>query len=124
MTNSKFRNWKFFKEDPWCYANHEMTFKESCGIPKCSNLNIYLYVAVPALVAVAVLGLCIGLCCMRRSSRSAAAKQSKQGAAAAAGNSVANVNGNPINNGTLATNQECNAIALNLFSSPHYNPFF
>ena len=110
-------------------------FKESCGIPKCSNLNVYLYVAVPALVAVAVLGLCVGLCCMRRSSRGAAAaaagKQSKQGAAAAtaAGSGAANANGNPINNGTLATNQGCDSIGSNLspvpsrFCNGQFNPF-
>ena len=108
------------KGEPWCYANHEMTFKEICGIPKCSNLNIYLYVAVPALVSVAVLGLCIGLCCMRRSSKNS--KQSKQGSDA---NNVANVNGgiagNAVNNGgngTLATNQSGN-LEMNSLLPPH-----
>ena len=104
-------------EEPWCYANHEMTFKEHCGIPKCSNLNIYLYVAVPALVAVAVLGLCIGLCCMRRSSKNNA-KQSKQGAAAATNANGVQPAGNPVNSsghGTLASNQ----VELNSLLPPH-----
>ena len=56
---------------PWCYVvSNDQTFKESCGVPRCSNIReLYLYVAVPAaLVAVALLGLCIGVCCMRRGS--------------------------------------------------------
>ncbi len=91
------------REEPWCYANHEMTFKETCGIPKCNNLNIYLYVAVPALIAVAVLGLCIGLCCMRRGGRNKNAKEAAKQAAAMPANS-AQSGGVNSTNGTLATN--------------------
>ena len=55
--------------EPWCYSSQEPSFREVCGIHKCSNFNIYLYVAVPSVVALAILGLCIGLCCMRRNRR-------------------------------------------------------
>jgi receptor tyrosine kinase-like orphan receptor 1 len=102
--------------EPWCYANHDMTFKESCGIPKCSNLNIiYVYIAVPALIAVAVIGLCVGLCCMRRGSNNS--KQAKQ-----ANLATNNANSQPTAansaNGTLATNQSGN-MEMNSLLPPH-----
>ena len=54
-------------DEPWCYASHDHNmYKEACAIPKCNNFNLYLYIAIPVLVAVALLGICIGICCMRR----------------------------------------------------------
>jgi len=52
--------------EPWCFTNHDVVKKEVCGIRQCSVFNMWLYIAVPAVSAVAVLGLTIGLCCMRR----------------------------------------------------------
>jgi receptor tyrosine kinase-like orphan receptor 1 len=42
---------------------------------------LYLYVAVPAVIALAILGLCIGLCCMRQNRKSS--KTGKPGNTAA-----------------------------------------
>jgi len=58
---------------PWCYVSHGgQTFKESCGIPRCNDLaSLYLYIGAPAaLVCVALLGLCLGICCMKKGSSS------------------------------------------------------
>jgi hypothetical protein len=56
-------------DEPWCYSSQDPNFREACEIPKCSHFNIYLYVAVPGIVSLALVGLCIGFCCMRRNSR-------------------------------------------------------
>lgn len=56
-------------DGPWCYATvNGQTFRESCGVPRCGGIeHLYLYVAAgAAVVAVLLLGLCIGICCMRR----------------------------------------------------------
>ena len=37
-----------------------------CGIPECSSFNLWLYVVVPAAVALVLVVLIIGLCCMRQ----------------------------------------------------------
>ena len=54
---------------PWCYSSQDPNFRETCEIAKCSHFNVYLYVAVPGIVSVALVGLCIGFCCMKRNSR-------------------------------------------------------
>lgn len=56
--------------EPWCYSSLNPSQREPCGIYKCNQFNLYLYIAVPAIVALAIFGLCIGLCCMRKSRRS------------------------------------------------------
>ena len=55
--------------EPWCFSSQDPNYRETCGIPKCSHFNVYLYVAVPGIVSLALCGLCIGLCCMRRNSK-------------------------------------------------------
>ena len=57
-------------EEPWCFSAQNPDFPEPCGIHKCNNINLYLYVVIPAVAAVAIVSLCIGLCCMRRKSKS------------------------------------------------------
>jgi len=52
--------------EPWCFTNDDLVRREVCGLQRCTVFNMWLYVAVPAISAVAVLGLSIGLCCMRR----------------------------------------------------------
>ena len=48
-------------EEPWCFSKQNPDFPEPCGIPKCDNLKVYvLYLIIPAVVAVALLSLCIG----------------------------------------------------------------
>ena len=54
------------ESQPWCYTNDDHIKREICSIRQCSVFNMWLYIAVPAVSAVAILGLSIGLCCMRR----------------------------------------------------------
>ena len=67
---------------PWCYTNDDHITREVCAIRQCPRFNMWLYIAVPAVSAVAIIGLSIGkycvlsanfylpllpgLCCMRR----------------------------------------------------------
>ena len=51
---------------PWCYTDHDTVTREVCAIRQCAVFNMWLYIAVPAVSALAILGLSIGLCCMRR----------------------------------------------------------
>ena len=53
-------------KQPWCYTNDDHVKREVCAIKQCSKFNMWLYIAVPAVSAVAIIGLSIGLCCMRR----------------------------------------------------------
>ena len=57
-------------DEPWCFTGQNGDQPEPCGIPKCNNFNLYLYIVIPAVVAVALVSLCIGLCCMRRKTKS------------------------------------------------------
>ena len=66
-------------DEPWCFSGQNGDEPQACGIPKCNNFNLYLYIVIPAVVAVALFSLCIGLCCMRRKTKS-----SKKAAMAAA----------------------------------------
>jgi receptor tyrosine kinase-like orphan receptor 1 len=52
--------------EPWCFTNDDLVTREVCGLQRCAFFNMWLYVAVPAISAFAILGLSIGLCCMRR----------------------------------------------------------
>jgi len=52
--------------EPWCFTNDDLVRREVCGLQRCTVFNMWLYVAVPAISALAILGLSIGLCCMRR----------------------------------------------------------
>ena len=40
--------------------------REVCGVAKCKQFKLWLYIAVPGIALLAILGLSIGLCCMRR----------------------------------------------------------
>ncbi|QQP31369.1 Ror1, partial [Caligus rogercresseyi] len=42
-------------EEPWCFAGTD-NIRETCGLPKCNDLTF----------AVSLLGLLLGICCMRR----------------------------------------------------------
>ena len=59
---------QYQEQEPWCFTNDDRVTREVCALPQCTVFNMWLYVAVPAVSAVAILGLSIGLCCMRRSS--------------------------------------------------------
>ena len=41
-------------EEPWCFSAQNPDFPEPCGIHKCNNINLYLYVVIPAVAAVAI----------------------------------------------------------------------
>ena len=55
--------------EPWCYSSHDQSVVEVCGISKCNNMNIYIYIAAGSLGFIIIIGLCVGLCCMRKSKR-------------------------------------------------------
>ena len=47
----------FLKEkEPWCFTNDDLTKKEVCGIPVCSSFNLWLYIAVPTISGLAIIG--------------------------------------------------------------------
>ena len=71
--------------EPWCYSSHDQSVVEVCGISKCNNMNIYIYIAAGTLGLVVFLGLCIGLCCMRKGKRNS---KDPKAAAVASGISV------------------------------------
>merc|ERR1719266_1465100 len=52
--------------EPWCFTDDHRVPKQVCGIPECSSFNLWLYVVVPAAVALVLVVLIIGLCCMRQ----------------------------------------------------------
>ena len=56
----------YHESQPWCFTNDDHVKREVCSIRQCSVFNMWLYIAVPAVSAVAIIGLSIGLCCMRR----------------------------------------------------------
>ena len=64
--------------EPWCYSSTNQGVAEKCGIPKCNNFNLYLYVAIPAVSIVALMALCIGICCMRKNRRKSKQELAKQ----------------------------------------------
>ena len=45
---------------PWCYTNDDHITREVCAIRQCPKFNMWLYIAVPAVSAVAIIGLSIG----------------------------------------------------------------
>ena len=47
---------------PWCYTNDDHITREVCAIRQCPKFNMWLYIAVPAVSAVAIIGLSIGKC--------------------------------------------------------------
>ena len=52
-------------DEPWCYTRQNPDYPEPCGIPKCNNINLYLYVLIPAAVLIVFVTLAIGFCCMK-----------------------------------------------------------
>ena len=37
-----------------------------CGLPQCSDFNLMLYVVLPAAVALVMVAVILGLCCLRQ----------------------------------------------------------
>ncbi len=44
------------EKEPWCFTNDDLTKKEVCGIPVCSTFNLWLYIAVPTVSGLAIIG--------------------------------------------------------------------
>jgi len=57
---------EYKEREPWCFTNDDLVRREVCAVPRCTEFNLWLYIAVPAVSAVAIIGLSVGLCCMRR----------------------------------------------------------
>lgn len=54
------------ESQPWCYTNDPRRPKEVCGIPRCSDENLWLYIVLPALGALCLVLVILVLCCLRR----------------------------------------------------------
>ena len=39
-----------------------------CGLPQCSDFNLWLYVVLPAAVALVLVAVILAVCCLRQSS--------------------------------------------------------
>ena len=42
---------------------------QTCGIPSCSEFSIWLYVVLPASVALVLTAVTLGLCCVRQANK-------------------------------------------------------
>ena len=82
-------------EEPWCFSAQNPDYPQPCNIQKCNNINLYIYVVIPAVVVVAVVTLFIGLCCMKRRTKSnkKEAQIAAQAMAASNGLTMAGTNG-------------------------------
>ena len=43
-----------------------MIVLQVCGLPQCSDFNIWLYVVLPASVALVMVAVILAICCMRQ----------------------------------------------------------
>nr|XP_042903811.1 inactive tyrosine-protein kinase transmembrane receptor ROR1 isoform X1 [Parasteatoda tepidariorum] len=50
---------------PWCFTNDPSVRKELCNVPQCVDY-LWLYILLPTIAMVALLGLLLGLWCVRR----------------------------------------------------------
>ena len=106
--------------EPWCYSSRDQSV-ELCGISKCNNMNIYIYIAAGTLGLVVFLGLCIGLCCMRKGKQNS--KDPKAAAASGIGvpgssaesaiSSQRTLTHNGQNGSSNCTNMEMNSLLQN-----------
>jgi len=53
-------------QEPWCFTADRSSPKQVCGIPQCSDFNIWLYVVLPAAVALVLVAVIVAICCMRQ----------------------------------------------------------
>ena len=56
-------------DEPWCFTSKNPNQAVRCGIPKCNNLELYHILLITAAIVVALVSLCIGLCCFRKSKK-------------------------------------------------------
>ena len=49
----------------WFSNLYIATLLQVCGIPHCSDFNIWLYVVLPAAVALVLVAVIVAICCLR-----------------------------------------------------------
>ncbi|XP_022248276.1 inactive tyrosine-protein kinase transmembrane receptor ROR1-like isoform X1 [Limulus polyphemus] len=63
------RNPGGMESQPWCFVADQQVRKEMCEIPKCVDY-LWLYILLPSIVLVALIGLLLGIWCMRQRTKS------------------------------------------------------
>ena len=48
------------------YYLHSFPHVQVCGLPQCSDFNVMLYVVLPAAVALVMVAVILGVCCLRQ----------------------------------------------------------
>ncbi|XP_076354950.1 inactive tyrosine-protein kinase transmembrane receptor ROR1-like isoform X2 [Tachypleus tridentatus] len=56
------------ESQPWCFTADSQTHRELCDIPKCVDYT-WLYILLPTIAVVVLLGLSVGIWCMKRRSK-------------------------------------------------------
>ncbi|XP_013780639.2 inactive tyrosine-protein kinase transmembrane receptor ROR1-like [Limulus polyphemus] len=56
------------ESQPWCFTKDSQTHRELCDIPKCVDYT-WLYILLPTIAIVVLLGLTVGFWCMKRRSK-------------------------------------------------------
>ncbi|XP_076353151.1 inactive tyrosine-protein kinase transmembrane receptor ROR1-like isoform X1 [Tachypleus tridentatus] len=62
------RNPGGMENQPWCFIADPQVRKEMCHIPKCVDY-LWLYILLPSIVLVVLIGLLLGIWCMKRRSK-------------------------------------------------------
>ena len=60
--------------EPWCFVDDHSSdsrggsvgIKESCGLPQCSSFSLWLYVVLPASIALVIVAVVLAACCLRK----------------------------------------------------------
>ncbi|KAH8035512.1 hypothetical protein HPB51_005794 [Rhipicephalus microplus] len=59
------RNPGGMESQPWCFTSGAVVKKEICNIPKCVDY-LWLYILLPSMATLALIGLLLGIACFRR----------------------------------------------------------
>ncbi|XP_070382527.1 tyrosine-protein kinase transmembrane receptor Ror-like isoform X2 [Dermacentor albipictus] len=59
------RNPGGMESQPWCFTSGAVVKKEICNIPKCVDY-LWLYILLPSIATLALIGLLLGIACFRR----------------------------------------------------------
>ena len=46
-----------------------ISYFQVCGLPQCSDFNLWLYVVLPAAVALVMVAVILGICCLRQTNK-------------------------------------------------------
>jgi hypothetical protein len=61
--------------EPWCFVDDDSSasggggVKEACGIAQCSTFSLWLYVVLPASVALVIVAVVLAACCLRKTTK-------------------------------------------------------